>query len=48
MLIKKFVSVVFGVCMVCVVNAQPATGSYVNDLRNELVKTWPGITGCKI
>ena len=41
MLIKRFVSVVFGVCIVCVVNAQSATGSYVNKLRNELVKTWP-------
>lgn len=41
MLIKRFVSVVFGVCIVCVVNAQSATGSYVNNLRNELVKTWP-------
>ena len=41
MLIKRFVSVVFGVCIVCVVNAQLATGSYVNNLRNELVKTWP-------
>ena len=41
MLIKRFVSVVFGVCIVCVVNAQLVTGSYVNNLRNELVKTWP-------
>lgn len=41
MLIKKIVLVVWGICMGCFVNAQPATGSYVNDLRNELVKTWP-------
>ena len=45
MLIKRFVSVVFGVCIVCVVNAQLATGSYVNNLRNELVKTWRSFIG---